>query len=46
MMPEVEAAFWADESNTTKLPEVARPQMGNVKRVFGVGRSTQLNHLS
>jgi glyoxylase-like metal-dependent hydrolase (beta-lactamase superfamily II) len=36
MVPEVEAAFWADEGNTTKLPEVARPQMGNVKRVFGV----------
>src|SRR5215475_2493094 len=36
MVPEVEAAFWADESNTSKLPEVARPQMGNVKRVFGI----------
>jgi glyoxylase-like metal-dependent hydrolase (beta-lactamase superfamily II) len=28
--------IWADESNASKLPEVARPQMGNVKRVFGV----------
>ena len=36
MVPEIEAAFWADESNISKLPEVARPQMGNVKRVFGV----------
>src|SRR5207237_9016522 len=36
MVPEIEAAFWGDESNTSKLPEVARPQMGNVKRVFGV----------
>jgi glyoxylase-like metal-dependent hydrolase (beta-lactamase superfamily II) len=36
MVPEVEAAFWADENNTSKLPEVARPQMGNVKRVMGI----------
>jgi glyoxylase-like metal-dependent hydrolase (beta-lactamase superfamily II) len=36
MVPEVEAAFWADESNATKLPEPIRPQMGNVKRVMGV----------
>ena len=36
MVPEIEAAFWADENNTSKLPEVARPQMGNAKRVFGV----------
>jgi glyoxylase-like metal-dependent hydrolase (beta-lactamase superfamily II) len=36
MVHEVEAAFWADENNTSKLPEVARPQMGNVKRVMGV----------
>jgi len=36
MVPETEWAFWADESNTSKLPEVARGQMGNVKRVFGV----------
>jgi glyoxylase-like metal-dependent hydrolase (beta-lactamase superfamily II) len=36
MVPETEWAFWADESNASKLPEVARPQMGNVKRVFGV----------
>jgi glyoxylase-like metal-dependent hydrolase (beta-lactamase superfamily II) len=36
MVPEIEAAFWADETNTSKLPEPARPQMGNVKRVLGV----------
>jgi len=36
MVPEAEAAFWADENNTSKLPEVARPQMGNVKRVMGI----------
>ncbi|HXF89369.1 MAG TPA: MBL fold metallo-hydrolase [Xanthobacteraceae bacterium] len=36
MVPEVEWAFWSDESNTSKLPEIARGQMGNVKRVFGV----------
>jgi glyoxylase-like metal-dependent hydrolase (beta-lactamase superfamily II) len=36
MVPEVEWAFWMDESNVSKLPEVARPQMPNPKRVFGV----------
>jgi glyoxylase-like metal-dependent hydrolase (beta-lactamase superfamily II) len=36
MVPEAEAAFWADESNATKLPEPIRPQMGNVKRVMGI----------
>lgn len=36
MVPEVEAAFWADESNAAKLPEPIRPQMGNVKRVMGI----------
>lgn len=36
MVPELEWAFWSDESNTSKLPEIARGQMGNVKRVFGV----------
>jgi glyoxylase-like metal-dependent hydrolase (beta-lactamase superfamily II) len=36
MVPAAEWAFWSDESNTSKLPEIARPQMGNVKRVFGV----------
>jgi glyoxylase-like metal-dependent hydrolase (beta-lactamase superfamily II) len=36
MVPEGEAAFWADESNATKLPEPIRPQMGNVKRVMGI----------
>ena len=35
MVPATEWAFWTDESNTGKLPEVARGQMGNVKRVFG-----------
>jgi len=36
MVPEVEWAFWSDDNNTSKLPEVARPQMANFKRVFGV----------
>jgi glyoxylase-like metal-dependent hydrolase (beta-lactamase superfamily II) len=36
MVPAAEWAFWSDESNTSKLPEIARGQMGNVKRVFGV----------
>jgi glyoxylase-like metal-dependent hydrolase (beta-lactamase superfamily II) len=36
MVPEVEAAFWADEGNTSKLPEVARGGMANAKRVFGI----------
>ena len=36
MVPAAEWDFWADEKNTPRLPEVARPQMGNVKRVFGV----------
>ena len=36
MVPETEWKFWTDESNTSKLPEIARGQMGNVKRVFGV----------
>jgi glyoxylase-like metal-dependent hydrolase (beta-lactamase superfamily II) len=31
-----EWAFWVDESNTSKLPEIARPQMPNFKRVFNV----------
>jgi glyoxylase-like metal-dependent hydrolase (beta-lactamase superfamily II) len=35
MVPAAEWAFWTDESNTSKLPEIARGQMGNVKRVFG-----------
>lgn len=35
LVPDIEWAFWSDESNASKLPEVARPQMGNVKRVFG-----------
>jgi glyoxylase-like metal-dependent hydrolase (beta-lactamase superfamily II) len=34
MVPAVEWAFWSDEANTSKLPEIARGQMGNVKRVF------------
>ncbi len=36
MVPAAEWAFWSDEGNTGKLPEIARGQMGNVKRVFGV----------
>ena len=36
MVPEAEWAFWMDDSNVTKLPEVARGQMPNPKRVFGV----------
>ena len=36
MVPAVEHAFWTDESNASKLPEVARGQIGNVKRVLGV----------
>ena len=36
MVPEVEWAFWADESNVSKLPDIAKPQMPNPKRVFGV----------
>ena len=35
MVPEVEWAFWMDESNVSKLPDVAKPQMPNPKRVFG-----------
>lgn len=36
MVPEIEWAFWADESNVSKLPDVAKSQMPNPKRVFGV----------
>jgi len=36
MVPEVEAAFWADENNISKLPEVARGGIANAKRVFGI----------
>jgi len=35
MVPETEWAFWMDESNVSKLPEVAKGQMANPKRVFG-----------
>ena len=35
MVPEVEWAFWMDESNVSKLPAPAKGQMGNPKRVFG-----------
>jgi glyoxylase-like metal-dependent hydrolase (beta-lactamase superfamily II) len=35
MVPAAEWAFWSDEGNTSKLPEIARGQMGNVKRVWG-----------
>jgi len=43
MVPEAEAAFWADEGNAARLPEPMRPQMGNVKRVMGIvgGRVTK-----
>jgi glyoxylase-like metal-dependent hydrolase (beta-lactamase superfamily II) len=36
IVPETEWAFWSDESNVSKLPDIAKPQMGNVKRVFGL----------
>jgi glyoxylase-like metal-dependent hydrolase (beta-lactamase superfamily II) len=36
IVPAAEWAFWSDESNASKLPEIARGQMANVKRVFGV----------
>lgn len=35
MVPAAEWAFWSDEGNTGKLPEIARGQMANVKRVWG-----------
>jgi glyoxylase-like metal-dependent hydrolase (beta-lactamase superfamily II) len=35
MVPEAEWAFWMDESNLSRLPDVAKPQMPNPKRVFG-----------
>lgn len=35
MVPETEWNFWMDESNVSKLPEVAKGQMANPKRVFG-----------
>jgi glyoxylase-like metal-dependent hydrolase (beta-lactamase superfamily II) len=35
MVPETEWAFWMDESNVSKLPEPAKGQMNNPKRVFG-----------
>jgi glyoxylase-like metal-dependent hydrolase (beta-lactamase superfamily II) len=34
MVPETEWNFWMDESNVSKLPEVAKGQMANPKRVF------------
>ena len=36
MVPETEWNFWMDESNVSKLPDVAKGQMPNPKRVFGV----------
>jgi glyoxylase-like metal-dependent hydrolase (beta-lactamase superfamily II) len=37
MVPAVEWAFWSDETKATStLPEIARGQVANVKRVFGV----------
>lgn len=35
MVPETEWAFWMDESNVSKLPEPAKGQIKNPKRVFG-----------
>jgi glyoxylase-like metal-dependent hydrolase (beta-lactamase superfamily II) len=35
MVPETEWAFWMDESNVSKLPEVAKGQIKNPARVFG-----------
>jgi glyoxylase-like metal-dependent hydrolase (beta-lactamase superfamily II) len=36
MVPETEWNFWMDESNVSKLPDVAKGQMPNPKRVFDV----------
>jgi glyoxylase-like metal-dependent hydrolase (beta-lactamase superfamily II) len=36
MVPAAEWDFWMDETNASRVPEVARGQFGNVKRVFGV----------
>jgi glyoxylase-like metal-dependent hydrolase (beta-lactamase superfamily II) len=36
MVPATEWAFWRDESNTGRVPEIARATFANVKRVFGV----------
>ncbi len=36
IVPDVEWAFWTDASNASRVPEVARPQFANVKRVFDV----------
>jgi glyoxylase-like metal-dependent hydrolase (beta-lactamase superfamily II) len=35
MVPETEWAFWMDESNVSKLPDPAKGQIQNPKRVFG-----------
>jgi glyoxylase-like metal-dependent hydrolase (beta-lactamase superfamily II) len=36
IVPAAEHAFWTDESNADKLPQAARGQIANVKRVLGV----------
>jgi glyoxylase-like metal-dependent hydrolase (beta-lactamase superfamily II) len=36
IVPEGDWAFWSDESNATRVPEIMRGQFPNVKRVFGV----------
>jgi glyoxylase-like metal-dependent hydrolase (beta-lactamase superfamily II) len=36
IVPEAEWAFWADEANSSRVPEPIRPTFANVKRVFGV----------
>jgi len=39
MVPEAEWAFWADETNVSKVPPAAKGNFGNVKRVFsGLGK--------
>src|SRR5262249_5193619 len=35
MVPEIEWAFWMDESNVSKLPEPVKGQIKNPARVFG-----------
>jgi glyoxylase-like metal-dependent hydrolase (beta-lactamase superfamily II) len=36
IVPDREWAFWSDESNASRVPEMIRGQFANVKRVFGV----------
>jgi glyoxylase-like metal-dependent hydrolase (beta-lactamase superfamily II) len=44
IVPEAEWAFWSDDSNVNKLPDVAKPQMGNFKRVFGIIGNKMTKH--